>query len=158
MDAKKLRQVIEAALFIADEPVTVMQLKQLFIGYGLSTSSIRSVLLALQQEYQERGVILAKVGGAYQFQSRAELSDELSGLWPQKAPKFSKALLETLALIAYRQPITRAEIESVRGVAVGSAILRTLTERNWITIVGHKELPGRPALYATTESFLHDFG
>ncbi|WP_298444206.1 SMC-Scp complex subunit ScpB [uncultured Ferrimonas sp.] len=158
LDDNKLQQLIEAALFIADAPLTINQLKQTLLApYGVGSVQIRSVLLQLQQHYQDRGVVLVKLGGAYQFQSREELSEPLSALWQQKAPRFSKALLETLALIAYRQPITRGEIERVRGVAISAAIMRTLLERGWIAAVGHKELPGRPALYATTEQFLQYF-
>ncbi|QIZ75876.1 SMC-Scp complex subunit ScpB [Ferrimonas lipolytica] len=158
LDEKQLSQLIEAALFIADTPLTINQLKQTVLEtYGIGSVQIRSVLLQLELDYRERGIVLVKSGGAYQFQSREDLSQPLSALWPQKAPKFSRALLETLALIAYRQPITRGEIEQVRGVAIGAAIIRTLTERGWVTVVGHKELPGRPALYATTEQFLQYF-
>lgn len=159
IDDNKIKQLVEAALFIADAPLTVKQLKNVLLSsYVISSAEIRTLLAQLQQEYQHRGVVLVELGGAYQFQSRQELGTELAALWQQKAPKFSKALLETLVLIAYRQPITRGEIERVRGVAIGSAIMRTLIERSWVKVVGHKEVPGRPAIYATTNEFLHYFG
>ncbi|WP_028117623.1 SMC-Scp complex subunit ScpB [Ferrimonas senticii] len=154
----RAKKLIEAALFIADKPLTIKQLRQTVLAQlQLDSTTVRGLLLELEQDYQDRGVELVKVGGAYRFQSRTELSEELASLWPQKAAKLSKAVLETLALIAYRQPITRGEIERVRGVAVSATIMRTLSERGWITVVGHKELPGRPSLYATTEQFLQYF-
>ena len=111
----------------------------------------------IQTHYQTRGIKLVEVGSGYRFQACASLAPWLANLWQERAPKYSRALLETLSLIAYRQPITRGEIEQVRGVTVGSGIIKTLLEREWIRVVGHKEVPGRPALYATTSAFLDYF-
>ena len=112
---------------------------------------------ALELDYRPRGIQLKEVASGYRFQSLDSLSPWLSRLWQESSPKYSRAMLETLALIAYRQPITRGEIEQVRGVAVSSNIIKTLTEREWIKVIGHKEVPGRPALYATTKQFLDYF-
>ena len=112
----------------------------------------------MQQDYEGRGVQLIKVAGGYRFQTISELSQYLQPLWQEKAPKYSRATIETLAVIAYRQPVTRGDIEFVRGVAISSQIIKSLNDRNWIKVVGHKEVPGRPALYATTTEFLSYFG
>ncbi|WP_201778304.1 SMC-Scp complex subunit ScpB [Thalassomonas viridans] len=155
---EKLLSLVEAALFIADKPMSVPGLKQELLGdYRVSSKRIRQVLAQLTQDYQHRGIELVKVASGYRFQAVAELSEDLSALFKEKSPRYSRALLETLALIAYKQPITRGEIEEIRGVAVSSHIIKTLTERNWIKVVGHKEVPGRPALYATTNAFLDYF-
>ncbi|WDE09903.1 SMC-Scp complex subunit ScpB [Thalassomonas haliotis] len=155
---EKLLSLVEAALFIADKPLTLQSLKQdLLVAYQVSNKRIKQVLEQLTQDYQHRGIALVKVASGYRFQAIAELSEDLSALFKEKSPRYSRALLETLALIAYKQPITRGEIEEIRGVAVSSHIIKTLTERNWIKAVGHKEVPGRPALYATTNAFLDYF-
>lgn len=154
----KLKGLIEAALFVAQTPLSVKALKHtLLANYTVTLTQINAQIQQLQQDYQLRGVHLVKVSSGYRFQTLPEFSDDLALLFKEKAPRYSKALLETLALIAYKQPITRGDIEDIRGVAVSSYIMKTLTERNWIKIVGQKEVPGRPALYATTGEFLDYF-
>ena len=158
IDDEKLLRLVEAALFIADKPLSVQLLKRDFlIEYRVSNLRIRDIIIAIQAHYKGRGVELNKVATGYRFQTPTELSDDLAHLYQEKAPKYSRAILETLALIAYKQPITRGEIEDIRGVAVSSQIIKTLTERNWIKTVGHKEVPGRPVLYASTQEFLDYF-
>jgi len=158
IDDDKLQRLIEAALFVADKPLSVQLLKRDFlIEYRVSNIRIRDTIIAIQAHYKGRGVELNKVASGYRFQTPAELSEDLAHLYKEKAPKYSRAILETLALIAYKQPITRGEIEDIRGVAVSSHIIKTLTERNWIKTVGHKEVPGRPVLYASTQEFLDYF-
>jgi segregation and condensation protein B len=158
IDDDKLQRLVEAALFIADKPLSVQLLKRDFlIEYRVSNLRIRDIIIAIQTHYKGRGVELNKVASGYRFQTPADLSEDLAHLYKEKAPKYSRAILETLALIAYKQPITRGEIEDIRGVAVSSNIIKTLTERNWIKTVGHKEVPGRPVLYASTQEFLDYF-
>ncbi|GAA4901073.1 SMC-Scp complex subunit ScpB [Ferrimonas pelagia] len=155
---EQLKQLIEAALFVADRPLSAKGLKQSVLAdFAVSLGRINEVLDQLELDYRPRGVQLVQVAGGYRFQSHPDLSPYLGALWQEKAPRYSRALLETLALIAYRQPITRGEIERVRGVSVSSNIIRTLTDRGWVRVVGHKEVPGRPALYATTHEFLQYF-
>ncbi|GAA5188876.1 SMC-Scp complex subunit ScpB [Ferrimonas gelatinilytica] len=154
----QLKQLIEAALFVAEQPLSARQLKETVLAeFQVSPARINAVLADLELDYRPRGIQLVKVAGGYRFQSHPDLSPQLSALWQERSPRYSRALLETLALIAYRQPITRGEIERVRGVSVGANLIRTLTERGWVRIVGHKEVPGRPALYATTDEFLQYF-
>ncbi|SHH36672.1 SMC-Scp complex subunit ScpB [Ferrimonas marina] len=154
----QLKQLIEAALFVADGPMSARGLKQTVLAeFAVSTGRINEVLDELELDYRPRGIQLVKVAGGYRFQSHPELSPFLGALWQERAPRYSRALLETLALIAYRQPVTRGEIEKVRGVSVSANIMRTLSDRGWIAIIGHKEVPGRPALYATTDEFLQYF-
>ncbi|USD36490.1 SMC-Scp complex subunit ScpB [Ferrimonas sp. SCSIO 43195] len=154
----QLKQLIEAALFVADAPMSAKGLRQsVLASLQVSQGRINEVLDELEGDYAGRGINLVKVAGGYRFQSNQDLSGHLSALWQEKAPRYSRALLETLALIAYRQPVTRGQIEKIRGVAVSSNIIRTLTERDWVKVVGHKEVPGRPALYATTDAFLQYF-
>ncbi|EKE84304.1 SMC-Scp complex subunit ScpB [Idiomarina xiamenensis] len=158
LNDQQLLQVIEAALFVAEQPMTAVQLQeQLLAAYSVSNARIKKALAELQQHYQNRGVELVQVASGYRFQSKPEFAALLANLWQEKPPRYSQALLETLALIAYRQPITRGEIEDVRGVSVSSQIMKTLQERGWIKVVGHREVPGRPQLYATTKTFLDDF-
>ncbi|WP_440875421.1 SMC-Scp complex subunit ScpB [Thalassotalea sp. PLHSN55] len=158
IDDTKLKKLVEAALFIADKPLTVAILKtSLLADYSVSSARIKAAIAALEQDYKTRGVELIKVASGYRFQTHHSISDDLGHLYKEKTPKYSRALLETLALIAYKQPITRGEIEEVRGVGVSSYIMKTLTERNWVKVVGQKEVPGRPVLYATTKEFLDYF-
>ena len=158
IDDDKLQRLVEAAFFVADKPLSVQSLKRDFlIEYRVSNLKIRDIILAIQAHYKGRGVELNKVASGYRFQTPTELSEDLAHLYKEKAPKYSRAILETLALIAYKQPITRSEIEDIRGVAVSSHIIKTLTERAWIKTVGHKEVPGRPVLYASTQEFLDYF-
>lgn len=161
-DSKKLMQLLEAAFFVSDTPLSVKQLKtELLVNYQLTHQQIRDVINELVIKYKDAGVNLVQVASGYRFESINALSDDLAffiaKLSNKKAPKYSRALLETLALIAYKQPITRGEIEDIRGVAVSSYIMKTLLERNWVKIVGNKEVPGRPSLYATTKEFLDYF-
>ena len=159
INTEQLKQLIEACLFVQAKPVSLKELKDTVLAqFSVSRERIRQVVQELQQDYLPRGVQLVKVAGGYRFQSREELGPYLQVLWQVKAPRYSRATLETLAVIAYRQPVTRGDIEQVRGVAVGSHTIKVLTERNWIRVVGHKEVPGRPALYATTAEFLSYFG
>ena len=126
-------------------------------GMDVTRKQVRELLAELQTDYAERGVQLQAVASGYRFQTRAELGGIIAGLWQEKPPRYSQALLETLALIAYRQPITRGDIEEIRGVSVSSQIMKTLQERGWVKVVGHREVPGRPQLYATTNEFLDYF-
>ena len=154
----QLMQLVEAALFVADGPMTKLALRESVLAeFTVSERALNEVLKELVLDYQPRGIQLVEVASGYRFQSLDSLSPWLSRMWQENAPRYSRAMLETLALIAYRQPITRGEIEAVRGVAVSSNIIRTLTERDWIKVVGHKEVPGRPSLYATTRQFLDYF-
>ena len=158
INSEQLKQLIEATIFVSDQPVSVDKLKNTVLAdFTVSDKAIQSALNALQLDYRPRGIQLVEVASGYRFQSLDSLSPWLSRLWQETSPRYSRAMLETLALIAYRQPITRGEIEQVRGVAVSSNIIKTLTEREWIKVVGHKEVPGRPALYATTKQFLDYF-
>ena len=155
---EQLKQLVEAAIFVADKPVSIQHLKNTVLSdFSITDRKLKAVLDELVLDYQARGIQLVEVASGYRFQSVDALSPWLSKLWQETAPRYSRALLETLALIAYRQPITRGEIEQVRGVTVSSSIIKTLTEREWIKVVGHKEVPGRPALYATTRAFLDYF-
>ncbi|QTL34526.1 MULTISPECIES: SMC-Scp complex subunit ScpB [Pseudoalteromonas] len=155
---EQLVELVEAAIFVADKPLSRKQLKETVLqDINVSDARLRQALATLSEHYQTRGVKLVEVGTGYRFQACASLSPWLSNLWQEKAPKYSRATLETLALIAYRQPITRGEIEQVRGVTVSSNIIKSLLERQWIKVVGYKEVPGKPALYATTKQFLDYF-
>ena len=158
ISVSQLKQLVEAAIFIADQPLSTEQLQESVLeGLEVSSKMLQKVLAEIQLDYQPRGVQLVEVASGYRFQSMDSLSPWLGKLWREHAPRYSRATLETLALIAYRQPITRGEIEDVRGVVVSSQIIKTLVERDWIKVIGHKEVPGRPALYATTKSFLDYF-
>ncbi|MCK8094445.1 MULTISPECIES: SMC-Scp complex subunit ScpB [unclassified Pseudoalteromonas] len=155
---EQLIEIIEAAIFVADKPVSKRHLKDTVLAdLAISMSRINTAIDAIHTHYQTRGIKLVEVGSGYRFQACSSLSPWLSNLWQERAPKYSRALLETLSLIAYRQPITRGEIEQVRGVTTGTAIIKTLLEREWVKVVGHKEVPGKPALYATTKLFLDYF-
>jgi segregation and condensation protein B len=159
MDPRHLRNVIEAALLAAGRPLDVEQLRELFDEFERpAAAEVREAVAGLAAEYQDRGLELVQVASGWRAQVRAELSTPISRLWQERPARYSRALLETLALIAYRQPITRAEIEDVRGVAVNPNIIRTLSERGWIRVVGHREVPGRPELLGTTREFLDYFG
>ncbi|GAB3294766.1 SMC-Scp complex subunit ScpB [Pseudidiomarina andamanensis] len=157
MQIQQLKQAIEALLFVAESPLSEQQLADHFATENVTKKQLKEVLRELQNDYQERGVQLILVASGYRFQTRAELGGIISRLWQEKPPRYSQALLETLALIAYRQPITRGDIEEIRGVSVSSNIMKTLQERGWIKVVGHREVPGRPQLYATTNEFLDYF-
>lgn len=155
----QLKQLIEASLFVMGKSVSIKSLKEtVLVNFNVSRAKIKLAIEELQQDYQGRGIELVSVAGGYRFQSIESLSPFLQPLWQEKAPKYSRATLETLAVIAYRQPVTRGDIEFVRGVAVSSHTIKSLADRQWIRMVGHKEVPGRPALYATTTDFLAYFG
>ena len=159
MNESYIRNVVEAALLAAGQPLPLAELARLFeAGARPSTQQLQAALAALAAEYQGRGIELKHTAGGYRIVVRRELAAEISRLWPERAVRYSRALLETLALIAYRQPITRAEIEAVRGVAVNPNIIRTMIKRNWVRVVGHRDVPGHPELLGTTREFLDYFG
>lgn len=156
---EQLFQLVEAALFASENPLQPDELLQsVFAGVELNKKRLLAIIARIQQDYADRGIQLTETASGFRFQTRPELSEYLARLWPERSPKYSRAVLETLALIAYRQPITRGEIEDIRGVSVSSQIIRTLLERGWVKVIGHKEVPGRPGLYATTALFLDYFG
>jgi len=159
MNESYLRNVLEAALLAAGGPLAPADLQRLFEEHARpDAATLRAVLAQLAQEYAGRGIELKETASGYRIQVRPELAAEISRLWPERATRYSRALLETLALIAYRQPVTRAEIEAVRGVAVNPNIIRTVIERNWVRVVGHRDVPGHPELLGTTRDFLDYFG
>jgi segregation and condensation protein B len=160
MDETEIKNVIEAALLAAGRPLTLDRLTELFSGKGEAPdrATLKRVLDTLAAEYQGRGIELKEVATGYRVQVKRSMSDWLQPLWEERAPRYTRALLETLALVAYRQPITRAEIEEVRGVVVSTNIIRTLLERNWVRVVGHRDVPGKPAMFGTTKEFLDYFG
>jgi segregation and condensation protein B len=159
MNEQYIKNVVEAGLLAAGRSLGLEELAALFGEADRpGTAAIRASLVALEQEYAARALELKETASGVRIQVRREFATEVSRLWPERPQRYSRALLETLALIAYRQPITRAEIEAVRGVAVSSDIIRTLLERNWVRVVGHRELPGRPELLGTTREFLDYFG
>jgi segregation and condensation protein B len=154
-----IRNVIEAALLAAGQPLPLAELARLFEENARpGTQELQAAVAALAAEYAGRGIELKHTASGYRIQVRRELAAEISRLWPERTVRYSRALLETLALIAYRQPITRAEIEAVRGVAVNPNIIRTMLERNWVRVVGHRDVPGHPELLGTTREFLDYFG
>lgn len=158
-DVQALTPIIEAALFAHNEPLSVEQLMQLFPQeQAPSVALLQQVLDKLQDDYANRGVQLLYTASGYQFIVRSNYSPWVQRLWQDKPPKYSKAMLETLAIIAYRQPITRSEIEQVRGVKSGSNLIKNLQDREWVKVVGYRDLPGKPALLATTQHFLDYFG
>ena len=149
----QLKQLVEAAIFVADNPIPAEQLQLTILeGLEVSKTMLKDTLKELQLDYQARGIQLVEVASGFRFQSMDSLSPWLGKLWQENAPRYSRAMLETLSLVAYRQPITRGEIEDVRGVSVSSQIMKTIGERGWIKV------PGRPSLYATTKVFLDYFG
>lgn len=160
MDATETKLVIEAALLAAGRPLPFEKLVELFTqkGDAPDRAAIREGLEALAADYEGRGIELKEVANGFRIQIRSSMTDRLQPLWEERAPRYTRALLETLALIAYRQPITRSEIEEVRGVAVSSNIVRTLMERGWVRVVGHRDVPGKPAMLGTTREFLDYFG
>ena len=151
------RRVVEAALLAATEPLGITELKRLFEG-EVNAETLRKLLAELKQEWQGRAVELVSLSGGWRFQTRAEFQPFLERVFPERAPRYSRAVMETLAIIAYRQPVTRGDIEDVRGVTVSGQIIQALEARGWIDAVGVRETPGRPALYATTRQFLDDLG
>ena len=158
MEQSKLLRILEGVLLAAEAPLSVSQIKELFDEPDKpAVSEIRDALKVISAKYSEAGFELKEVASGFRFQIRDELSPWVSKLWQERPQKYSRALLETLSLKAYRQPITRGEIEEIRGVSLSSSILRTLHEREWVRVVGHRDVPGRPSLYATTRNFLDYF-
>ena len=159
MAPEQIKKIIEAALMAVDKPLTVVQLHNLFANEEepVERSQVKEALVTLQAEYETRGVSIVEVASGFRVQIDQEVSPWISLLFEERPPRYTRALLETLALIAYRQPITRSEVEEVRGVSVSTNIIKTLLEREWVRVVGHKEVPGRPAMYATTKEFLDYF-
>ncbi|MDH3419987.1 MAG: SMC-Scp complex subunit ScpB [Gammaproteobacteria bacterium] len=159
MELNEIKFVLEAALLAAGKPLSLERLGELFGRRGApDRDTLRAALSALADDYEDRGIEVKEVASGYRIQVRNRMNDWLLPLWEERAPRYSRALLETLALVAYRQPITRGEIEEVRGVAVTTNIVRTLLERNWVRVVGHRDVPGRPAMFGTTREFLDYFG
>ncbi len=159
MSEEEIRNILEAALLAAGRPLTLPELAQLFDESQRPTAPVLHAALAqLDAQYASRALELKQTASGYRLQVRARYGSVIARLWPERPQRYSRALLETLALIAYRQPITRAEIEAVRGVTVNPNIIKTLLERQWIRVVGHRELPGRPELLGTTREFLDYFG
>lgn len=159
MEITPLKLIVEAILLAAGRPLTLDQLLAMFEDKERpERAELREAIKVLQEDYTERGIDLVQVGGGYRIQVRETMQPWVARLWEEKPARYSRALLETLALIAYRQPITRGEIESVRGVAVSTSIMKTLLEREWVHVVGHRDVPGRPAMYGTTKQFLNYFG
>ncbi len=159
MEKIQIKNVIEAALMVAGRPLNLDGLLAVFgDGARPDRAEIREAIDTLREEYADRGIELAEVASGYRIQASADLSDWLSRLWQERPQRYSRALMETLALIAYRQPITRGEIEDIRGVSVSSNIVRTLLERNWVRVVGHRDVPGKPEMFGTTREFLDYFG
>lgn len=157
-----LARVLEAALLAAPEPLTLADMKRMFEADGskqsLANDVLRRSLESLQQAWHGRGVELVQVADGWRFQTRPEMQPWISRLKDEKPPRYSRAVLETLAIIAYRQPVTRGDIEDIRGVSVNPNIIKTLEERGWIEAIGHRDVPGRPALFGTTSHFLSDLG
>ena len=153
----EIKIVLEAALLATQEPLPVSELRKMFDD-EVDADTVRLLLEELRQAWTDRGVELVSTASGWRFQTKASLQRFLERIHPEGAPRYSRAVLETLAIIAYRQPATRGDIENVRGVSVSTEVIRRLEERGWVEVVGHKEVPGRPALYATTKAFLDDLG
>jgi segregation and condensation protein B len=155
MTPEQLKLVLETALLCADEPMTMNDLRRLFLE-ELSAEELNEALSQIQADWAEKGMELLELATGWRFQSRLSMREYLDRLTPEKPPKYSRAVMETLAIIAYRQPVTRGEIEEIRGVTVSSNVVKQLEDRGWIEVVGHKDTVGRPGLYATTRQFLND--
>jgi segregation and condensation protein B len=159
MDETEIKYFIEAALLAAGRPLSVEQLHNLFDGRSAPPKAdIRKAIATLVEEYEGRGITISEVATGFRIQVTASMAERLQKLWEERPPRYSRALFETLALVAYRQPITRGEIEEIRGVSVSPNIVRTLLERDWVRVVGHRDVPGRPEMFGTTKTFLDDFG
>lgn len=158
MDATEIKHFIESALLAAGRPLNIDQLQGLFDGrMAPEKAEIRKAIASLNEDYEERGIVVSEVASGFRMQVKSAMADRLHKLWEERPPRYSRALFETLALVAYRQPITRGEIEEIRGVAVSSNIVRQLLERDWVRVVGHRDVPGRPAMFGTTKTFLDYF-
>ena len=159
MNTSDVKRVLEGALLCAAKPLTVSELRQVFADdVDVSADTVRALLETLREEWKGRSVELATLASGWRFQSAPDVARFVMRLYPEKTPRYSRAVMETLAIIAYRQPVTRGDIEEIRGVTVSSQIIKTLEERGWIDQVGVKDVPGRPALFATTKQFLDDLG
>jgi segregation and condensation protein B len=157
MNTVQAKRILETALICAAEPMPVAAMHTL-LGEMLTADSIKALLAELQDDWAQRGVELVCVASGWRFQSRPEMREYLERLNPEKPPRYSRATLETLAIIAYRQPVTRGDMEDIRGVTIGTPLLKQLEDRGWVEVIGHRETVGRPALYATTRQFLDDLG
>ncbi|QTH64205.1 SMC-Scp complex subunit ScpB [Psychrosphaera ytuae] len=156
---QELKKIVEAVVFASPAPISIEKIQSLvFAELNIKKMEIEDVLQSIKKDYSHKAVELVESASGFSFRTKEKYGEWISKLWQEKPPKYGRALLETLALIAYQQPITRGEIEDVRGVAVSSNIIKTLSERQWIKVVGHKEVPGRPALYGTDKPFLDYFG
>ena len=157
MNTADAKRILETALICSAQPLPVRDLRVLFSD-ELGADTIRTLLFELQEDWAQRGLELVSVGSGWRFQSRPEMRDHLDRLHPEKPPRYTRAVLETLAIIAYRQPVTRGDMEDIRGVTINSLILKQLEDRNWVEVIGHRETVGRPSLFATTRQFLDDLG
>lgn len=156
MTEKEVRRILEAVLLCAQQPLSIQQLRKAFEPFDLSRDIIKDQLAALQQSWQDRGLELVQVASGWRFQNRADIQPYLLRLQNDKPARYSRATLETLAIIAWRQPVTRGDIEDIRGVGVSTQIIRTLEDRGWIEVLGYRDAPGKPALFGTTKQFLDD--
>ncbi|NDH52435.1 MAG: SMC-Scp complex subunit ScpB [Betaproteobacteria bacterium] len=157
MNSAQAKRVLETALICTQQALPLRELRTLF-NDAIGADTIKQLLLELQLEWEQRGVELVQVASGWRFQSRPQMREFLDRLHPEKPPRYSRATLETLAIIAYRQPVTRADMEDIRGVTINSLIIKQLEDRGWVEVIGHREAPGRPALFATTRQFLDDLG
>ena len=158
MHNEKLKNVIEAILLASYEPLSVDKLFRIITSkVKVNKSDILSAINDLEKDYEDKDIEIAKVASGYRIQAKSKIGDYLNIMFADRTPRYSRALLETLSIIAYRQPVTRGDIESIRGVSVSTSIMRTLTERNWIRIIGYRDVPGKPAMFATTPEFLDYF-
>lgn len=157
MSDSQLKPIIESLIMVSTSPITAEKLCQCIDDESVTTKDIRDAIALLMEDYQDKGIELVKVASGYRFQAKTKYKQWYQKLFEEKPAKYSRATLETLAIIAYRQPVTRADIESVRGVAVSTSIMKTLLEREWIKVVGHRDVPGKPSIYATTKQFLDYF-
>ncbi|MDA0276544.1 MAG: SMC-Scp complex subunit ScpB [Proteobacteria bacterium] len=157
LNPTEAKRIIEAALLASPEPVSLGELKRLFEDQ-IGADTLRRLLGELREEWSGRAIELVNLAGGWRFQTKPEFQPFLERLNPEKPPRYSRAVMETLAIIAYRQPVSRGDIEDIRGVVVSAQIIQTLESRGWIDVVGHRDTPGRPALYATTQTFLNDLG
>ncbi len=159
LNPEKTKNIVEAALLSAGQPLSIDRLLTLFLDeYQPSRDELHVALTALAEDCEGRGIELVEVGSGFRYQARQDYAQWVARLWEEKPARYSRALLETLSLVAYRQPVTRGEIEDIRGVSVSSHIMKTLLEREWVKVVGHRDVPGKPAMYATTRQFLDYFG
>ncbi len=157
---QQIKNILEAALMVADEPLNIERMLSLFQEEGAELpdrQELKDALEALEEDYVERGIELKHVASGYRIQAKSSVAQWVNKLWTERPPRYTRALLETIAIIAYRQPITRGEIEAIRGVSVSTNVIKTLLEREWVKVAGHRDVPGRPAVYASTRQFLDYF-